>query len=312
MNLLLVIMVAATLPTFSELRRIDRDRRQTGQMQTPESLAVTRVDPVLINTVVAAHPADGTIWWGAAELLGDWSRQRAMFESALSAGGTNDQVALRFACAAARQHEFTLALTWFRYCQTNDVTNLVPWLGELWVLRQQHEPLAFANDACRRATEFRDYGIEASRARIKLLEMAGYSPYAARRLGVNAESMALRMVQEFSKVPLGGALVPFLTTVARAMQAHPRFFVTELVGQSLEGTLLVARNDPSSAAVQTRGTVLSERREDIKALVASVEQRAIDVATEEQMVRYFDAVLTDGEELAMKWLLDDVRRKLSR
>jgi hypothetical protein len=281
-------------------------------MQTPESLAVARVDPVLLNSTVAAHPADPLVWWGAAELLGDWPRQRAMFESALSAGGTNGPVALRFACAAARQREFPLALAWFRYCQTNDVNNLAPWLGELWVLRQQSPTAALAGDDHRRATEFRDYGIEASRARVKLLETAGYSPYAARRLGVNAESMVLRMVQEFCKRPAGKALAPFLSTVAKAMQAHPRFFVTELVGESLEGTLLMAGKDPAGTAAQARIAELSERRDDIKGLVASVEQHAIDVATEEQMVQYFDSVLREGEELAMKWLLGDVRRNLAR
>jgi len=42
MNPLFVVILAASLPTFRDFSRIDRERRTTGQFQTTESLQVMR------------------------------------------------------------------------------------------------------------------------------------------------------------------------------------------------------------------------------------------------------------------------------
>ena len=140
-------------------------------------MALTRVNPKLIARVATENSSDPEILLGVAELLGgDWP-------VAFEASGTNVVVALRFACASAIKHDYPTALRWFRFCQTNDTGNLVPWLGELWVLRQQGEmPGAFRPPE--RVTEYRDYTIPAARARVRVLEKAAYTPYASRRIAL--------------------------------------------------------------------------------------------------------------------------------
>lgn len=313
MNVFFAILLAATLPTFSDFRRIDRDRRTTGRMQTPEYLEIMRPDAALIQKVVAAHPDDPAIVWGAAELLTDWPTRRALFESALRINGTNLSTAVRFADVAARERQLDLALTWYRHCESNDVSNIVPRLGEAWALRHTGQPPKLASEGLPRATDFRDYGVEASYVRIQVLRLAGYSPYAARRLGFTADSMALRIAQEFARPPVDEAVVSLLKDAAYTMQQHPKFFLTELVGQTLERAVMAQQTGGgTNAAMQARAEELDDRRDVIKEMVATVETNAIELATEEELVAYFDAVLVDGEELAMKWLTQHVRQDLGR
>jgi len=56
-----------------------------------------------------------------------------------------------------------------------------------------------------------------------------------------------------------------------------------------------------------RQVELDRRREQLKTLLATVEREIVDLATEAEMVRYFDDVLTVGEEVAMKRLAETVR-----
>src|SRR5260221_7192898 len=103
MNLLLVVVLAASLPTFEEFRRADRERRESGQLQTAESMKLLRIDPELIVRTAKKHPNDPLIQWGAAELFTDWEQKRAQFEKVIaSSTTTNVAVALRFGCAAAQ------------------------------------------------------------------------------------------------------------------------------------------------------------------------------------------------------------------
>src|SRR5438093_295916 len=106
MNLFLLALLAASLPTFQDFRRVDRTRRLTGQLQTAELLSVSQIDAGLIKRTAQEHADDATIQWGAAELLVDWAGKHEMFESALHASGTNTPVALRFASAAAKARKF--------------------------------------------------------------------------------------------------------------------------------------------------------------------------------------------------------------
>jgi len=253
------------LPTFEDFRRADRERRTTGQLHTAESLALSRIDSNLIARVASEHPGDPEILFGAAELGGDW-------EPALRTNGTNNVVALR--CALAR------APRWFEHCRQFDPHNLVPWL----TARETTPPET--------AIRFEDYEVPAARARIRCLEAAGYSAYAARRLSVLADKPVLALAQATGDQRL---------RVARVMQESPTFLVTELVGQSLEVAALRAAG-PVHGKNADRVTELSNRREQLQRLLARTE-RAVELATEEEMVRYFDDVLAIGEEEAMRRLI---------
>jgi hypothetical protein len=180
----------------------------------------------------------------------------------------------------------------------------------LWVLRQRKEPLKPSKPAESWTTHFRDYSVEATRARIKLLEAAGYSAYVARRLGLSPDSIALTMARDMGKPPLEDEALPILKYAARAMQENPPFLLTELVGQSLERILLASRKDAeTSPEVRFRVVEMDERREAIKQLLGDMERNTVDLATEAEMVRYFDDALAIGEEATMKRLAEAVRSK---
>ncbi len=80
-------------------------RRMTGQLQTAELLKLTQIDRALVERVAKQGTNDYQLIWGAAELIGDWQTKRALFESALAASGTNLEIALRYACEAAVNHD---------------------------------------------------------------------------------------------------------------------------------------------------------------------------------------------------------------
>lgn len=307
--LLAVLLLAASLPSFEDFRRVDRMRRFTGQLQTAELLEVTHIDPALIIRT-AQKADDPKMLWGATELLSDWPRKRAMFESVRQASGTNANllIDLRYACAAAQNRDFDVALTLLRECQKRDTGNIVPWLGELWVLQQQKQPIP-----TRRPpdwAEFRDGAAEAARARVRLLEAAGYSPYSARRLGFMPDTFAVSMARDLSSPPVDTNAAPVLRAVAKAMQESPTFMLTELVGQTLERGIMASRPDAAtSPEVSFRIVEMDKRRDELKTLLADVERNIVDVATEKEMVQYFDDVLAMGEEAAMKHLAETVRGK---
>jgi hypothetical protein len=292
--------LAAPLPIFEDFRSADRERRETGRLQTAESMALARVDPKLIARVATENRNDPKLLLGVAELRGaDWP-------VALEAGGTNAVVALRFACASAIKRDYPAALRWFRYCQTNDPGNLVPWLGELWVLRQQGEsPDTFRPPE--RAMEYRDYGVPAARARVRVLEKAGYTPYAARRIALMQNTFVESMAQDLSRDSVTQTASSFPLTAAHAMQRRPTFLLTEFVGQSLERAAVAAI--PETDEEEKRIEKLDARREELKQLVSATERHVGDFATESAMVQYYDNVLLLGEETAMKWLAESVRRK---
>jgi hypothetical protein len=283
------------LPTFEDFRRADRERRQTGQQQTADSIRLMRIDTNRVARLAAQNLNNPEILLGAAELDGDWP-------AALAAGGTGAVVTLRFACASAIKHDYPTALQWFRYCQTNDTGNIVPWLGELWVLRQQDKlPESFR--APESAKDYRDYTVPAARARVHVLEVAGYSPYAARRIGLMQNTFVESMAQDLSRdSSLQNLAAPFLLNAARAMQRRPTFLLTELVGESLERAVLAAKPGVKEEESDKRFIEIDARREELKQLVATTERRTADFATESDMVQYFDNVLGFGEEIAMKRL----------
>src|SRR5213593_2032186 len=166
MNLFLLVLLAASLPTFEDFRRVDRTRRLTGQLQTAELLSVSRIDADLIVRTAARNAGDARQLCGAAELLVDWPRKRTLYEAALLAGGTNMAVATCFACAAAKQGDANVALPWLHFCQQKDGDNVVPWLAELWLMREQTRPTVLSNSPPIWATNFRDFSVDAIHARI--------------------------------------------------------------------------------------------------------------------------------------------------
>ncbi len=254
-----------------------------------------RIDTNRVARLAAQNPNNPEILLGAAELDGDWS-------AALAGGGTGVVVTLRFACASAVKRDYETALHWFRYCQTNDTGNLVPWLGELWVLRQQ-DKLTESFRPPESAKDYRDYAVPAARARVRVLGALGYSPYVARRIGLMQNTFVESMAQDLSRdsdvQKLAG---PFLLNAARAMQRRPTFLLTELVGQSLERAVLAAKTDAKEEGSDKHFADIDARREELKQLVGATERRTADFATESDMVQYFDDVLGFGEEIAMKRL----------
>jgi hypothetical protein len=301
MPVFLALTLAATLPTFDDFRRADRERRTTGEFRTAESVALMQVDSKLLARVAAENRGDPELLLGLAELRGNWP-------PALAASGTNAVVALRFACASAIRRDYDTALRWFRSCQTNDPSNVVPWLGELWALQQQGQSTATVR-ASANATEYRDYSVPAARARVRVLEKAGYTPYAARRIGLMQNTLVESMTQDLSRAPVAPETRSFLLNAARAMQRRPTFLLTELVGQTLERHALQAVPNGNEEEIVKRLDELDDRRADLKRLVSNIERNVVDLATESEMVRYYDDVLVLGEEAAMKQLGTAVRGK---
>ncbi len=303
---LLTPAVSAPLPTFGDFSRVDRERRSSGQLQTAESLELTHVDPALILRTADQHRDDPQIQWGAAELLIDWTQKQPQFETALAVSGTNAAIALRFGCAAARAGQSDIARTWLRHCQNVDPTNAVPWLADLWLSQKEGTTAKFQSPTT--ATQFHEYAAEATRARIRVLETAGYSAYAARRIGFETEKPLLSMVHELvsAKTTEPARLLAY---AAVSMQ-HGTFLITELVGQSLEKTLLTAQATASTntEAVAARLEQLTVRRNQIRQLVTDTGRFVVDNATEAEMVQYYDDVLTFSEENAMKRLAKTVKK----
>lgn len=301
---------AAPLPTFNDFGRVDRERRASGQLQTAESLELTRVDPALILRTAEQHSDDMQIQWGAAELLTDWIQKQAQFETALAVSGTNTGIVLRFGCTAARAGQSDLARTWLRRCENVDPTNAVPWLADLWLSQKGGTTAKF--QSLMTATRFRDYTTEATRARIRALEAAGYSEYTARRIGSETERPVLSMVHELVRAKTTEP-AHLLAGAAESMQ-HGTFLITELVGQSLEKTLLMAQTATSTntEATAVRLEQLTARRNQIKQLVADTGRFVVDNATEREMVQYYDDALNFGEEEAMKRLATTVRKNPSK
>jgi hypothetical protein len=303
------------LPGFQDFRRIDRMRRLTGQLQSAELLDATRIDPKLVLKTTEEHAGDVQVLWGAAETLLDWPQKRAMYEAAIHVGGTNVDVVLRFGCAAAHHRDFDTALPWFRVIQQRDKGNALPWLVEFWAQRERaaagtNGPPAiakFPSALIPDAMQYRDYAADAARARIRLLERMGYSKYAARRLGFMPEPVALWIMRDFATSMPDDDLQPLLLATARSMQHPPTFLVTELVGQTVERAVLGARANIDRPESRLRVGELDTRRDKLKVLLSRMERDIVDMATETEMVRYFDDVLIEGEEAAMNNLANTVR-----
>jgi hypothetical protein len=291
------------LPTYEDFRRVDWARRATGQLQTAELMKVTQIDRGLIQRTALQATNDFQVVWGAAELMGGWTVKRTLFESALAASGSNVAVALRYACVAAQQRDEDVALPLLHFVEKKDEGNAVPWLVELRLLQWESKGFAELKLPAPGTAHYRDYAGEAARARIRLLEAAGYSPYAARRLGFAPDTIAVGMARELTEQPIEKAAAPFLLGVARAMQERPMYLLTELVGETVERAATAAGVEGQTGAeVSMRNVELDSRREEIKALMTAVERDAVDVATETEMVQYFNDVLNLGEEVAMRRL----------
>jgi hypothetical protein len=122
------------------------------------------------------------------------------------------------------------------------------------------------------------------------------------------DTPVLAMARDCADRRIDKASVPLLLAVARAMQDRPVYLVTELVGQSLErAAIQVGVEGQTSAEVSLRTVELEGRRDKIKGLLAAVGDKVVDVATESEMVEYFDNVLSLGEELAMRRLAEAVQ-----
>jgi hypothetical protein len=283
----------------------------SGQFQTAELLKITQIDPGLIQKTARQATNEYQIVWGAAELSGNWQIKRNLFESALSASKTNLEVALRYACAAAENHDSETALPLLRLVEKQDSANIVPWFVEMQLPRA---PKIFGADAQKFlmppswAIRYRDYAANAARARIRTLEAAGYSAYAARRLGFTPDTPVLTMAHACAEKPIEKVAMPLLSTMARAMQDRPVYLVTELVGQSLERATTAADvNESTNAVASVRSIELDRRRDEIRGLLTAMERYIVDVATESEMIQYFDNVLSLGEEVAMHRLAQTVR-----
>jgi hypothetical protein len=300
-SLALVMVVAAALPTFEDFREADRARRESGRWPSEAAGRLMQVEPSLVLDAAKKHRGDWELQWGAAELLSDWKQKRSLFEAALAASGTNTAVVLRLACAAAVEGRDKIAQQWLDYCQRHDGTNGVPWLAELWVLREQGEVGRF--EPAGAGPLFRDGSVGAARVRIRMLEAVGYSKYAARRVGFLPKLYAVQMAQELRRGKHAEYVQRFLLDVGKAMQKEPAFLVAELAGQSLESAMWDRQKD--AAPKMARLDELGARRLALGDLIKEMEQR-IDGASEERMVAYFDELLLVGEIEAMRRLGRDL------
>ncbi|HVM59479.1 MAG TPA: hypothetical protein VMV72_01305 [Verrucomicrobiae bacterium] len=309
------IIFADQLPTFEDFRRVDQMRRTTGQLETAELLRLTQIDRAAIERVARQATNDYQLVWGAAELIGDWPIKRALFESALAASGTNLEIELRYACAAVAHHEPAAALPLLHAVENGDTANIVPWFVEFNALQTQARGLADWKMPPTWAIRYHDYSPEAARARIHTLEAAGYSPYSARRLGFMPDTPVLVMARDCADRGIDKAAAPLMLRVANAMQDRPTYLVTELVGESLERAVILAGTEQHtnsapegvSAEASLRLEQLQRRRDEIKSLLSIIGSNIVDVATEAEMVEYFNNVLALGEELALKRLAEAVR-----
>ena len=292
MTLGLIVVLAAGLPTFEDFREADKERRESGQFQTARAGELTRMDAGSIEALAAKRRSDALTQWGAAELLTNWAKRKAHYEAALHAGDTNLVVALRYGCAAAQNGD-EAAGRWLRYCAQRDPSNAVPWIAEAWLQWKGGKPVTTVTLPAT-AIQFRDGGVEAGLARIRLLEALGYSPYSARRIGYLSDGAALGMIRD-----LGATRWVGLRDVALAMQQGARFIVTELVGQSVESHWL---REEDSAAAKDRRAAVQARRDELQRLVAEVGATTVLTAREHELVEYFDRLLTDGETAALNWL----------
>ena len=300
--------VAQGLPTFEDFRRVDRMRRLSGQLQTEDLLRVTQVDRRLIERTAAQATNDFQVKWGAAELVNSWPIKRVLFEKALEASGSNVMVAVRYACLAGQQRDEDTVLPLLHFVEKNDEGNVVPWLVEWRLMQWESKEFAELKVPTLPTIHFRDYAVEAARARSKLLEAAGYSPYAARRLGFAPDTPVLSIARELADQPIEKAAAPFLLGAARAMQERPMYLLTELVGETLErATTAAGVEGQTGAETNLRAVELDRRRDEIKALVSSVERNVVDVANEKEMVQYFNDVLNVGEDIAMHRLALEVQ-----
>jgi hypothetical protein len=296
------------LPTYDDFRRIDRMRRLNGELQTSELMKVTQIDRRLIQQTALRATNDFQVVWGGAELMGSWPMKRDLFDAALAMSGSNVMVALRYACTAAQQRDEDTAVALLHFAEKKDEGNAVPWLVELRLLQWESKDFAELKLPVGWTIHYRDYAVEAARARIKLLEAAGYSPYAARRLGFAPETPVLSAARELTNQPIEKAAGPFVLSVARAMQDKPMYLLTELVGETLErAATSTGVEGQTSAEANMRAIELDRRRDTIKALVSSVERNAVDIATEGEMVQYFDDVLNLGEDVAMRRLAGKIQ-----
>ncbi len=80
---------------------------------------------------------------------------------------------LRYACAAAQQKEEDVAFPLLHFAEKNDEGNAVPWLVDLRLLEWDSKEFADLKAPTSGTMCFRDYAVEAARARIRLLEAAG-------------------------------------------------------------------------------------------------------------------------------------------
>lgn len=296
------------LPTYEDFRRVDQARRLSGLLQTEDLSKVLQIDRLLLQRTAMRATNDFQVVWGAAELVASWPIKRKLFDTALEASGTNVMVALRYACAAAEQKDEDLAYPLLHLVEKRDEGNAVPWLVELRLLEWDSKEFADLKLPTSWTIHYRDYAVEAARARIRTLEAAGYSPYSARRLGFAPDTPVLGIARNLIEPPIDTAAGPFLLSVARAMQDRPMYLLTELVGETLEHAVMATGvGGQTGAEANARAIALDRRREEIKALVSSVDRDTADVATEAEMVRYFDDVLNLGEDVAMRRLVGKVQ-----
>ena len=194
--------------------------------------------------------------------MNNWPIKRELFDVALAASGSNVMVALRYGCVAAEQRDEDTALPLLHFVEKNDTGNVVPWLAELKLMQWEGREFAELKAPTSGTMHYRDYAVEAARARIKLLEAVGYSPYSARRMGFMPDTPVLNAARELAEQPIDKAAAPFLLSVARAMQDRPMYLLTELVGETLERAVMATGvGGQTGTEANARAIALDQRRE---------------------------------------------------
>src|SRR6185436_8161663 len=109
-----------------------------------------------------------------------------------------------------------LAFKLLRACEKVDADNLVAWMAEVWLRNETQagapQPIEaiLPNQPQIKSPYFNEYGSGAARARIRVLEQAGYSAYAARRLGFMPEAYAAVMARDLAQHQIAEPAKPLI------------------------------------------------------------------------------------------------------
>jgi hypothetical protein len=298
------------LPTYADFQKADAERRKTGTLVSADLLRLTRVDTALLTEAVQKSPDDADVLWSAASLTNDSAKKREWYSRAAKLRKHQAAISLRWGAellAGRQRADAAEGVALVQVAAANDPNNLAPLAVQIWYFAQQNDTNKVEEVArlAEAADKFESYNILAAQVRVQLLEKLGYSPYAARRIGLMPDLPVETLTRDLTQNEV-------ISLTIRRMDSYHRELIRKILDktsvQMQRAPLLVTRLVGLTVANALTGQEahlykIEEARSDIFALIQAVEQKAIPFATEPMMVKYYNDVLLLGEETAMKNLL---------